>query len=55
MFSGFAFGDSSHSNAECAVDRCNVKFLSGSVPVCLELGQQTRAVLSKLFHEFTVK
>lgn len=55
VFSGFAFDHSSLSEAECAGDRCSVKFPSGSVPVHLELGQQTHAVLSKLFHDFTVK
>lgn len=48
MLAGFAFHDSVHNNAECGVDRCDVNFLSGSaVSVHLELGQQTRAVLSK--------
>ena len=56
MLAGFAFHDSGHNNTEHGVDRCDVNFLSGSaIPVHLELGQQTRAVLSKFFLAFTVK
>lgn len=56
MLAGFAFHYSGHNNAECGVDRCDVNFLSGSaVPVQLELGQQTHAVLSEFCLEFIVK
>ena len=56
MLAGFAFHGSGRNNAECGVDRCDVNFPSGSaVPVHLELGQWTRAVLSKFFPEFTVE
>ena len=56
MLAGFAFHGSGRNNAECGVNRCDVNFLSGSaVPVHLELGQRTRAVLSKFFPEFTVE